>query len=344
MNEKFYRFINTIKQRLAFHILPIVVLFVLNILIFGSLIIFLTERHHNPRINNYFDAIWCALGPLGYSNIYPETAIGRVLCVVELIAGVGLISTLTATIASFFIERFMRGGMGMIDIKWGGHILICGWNEKAPYIISELEREMGEKKQSIVLLADIERKPPDVDVFFVRGDSDRVNDLERANIKEAASVIILADQTVSCEADEMDARTVLTALAIRSMRPEIKIIAEVVDPRNVEHLKRVNIDEIVVSSIIIGNLLARTSLFHGMSGIINEIMTAEYGNQLYKITLPSKYVGNDYNSVLQDLQAEHGVTLIGVERNGEVLTNEPRFKFDKSDSIFVLAKARPNIE
>lgn len=61
-----------------------------------------------PSINTFADALWWAVvttTTVGYGDISPETPIGRILAVVLMLVGIGIIGTLTSSITSFFDKQ-----------------------------------------------------------------------------------------------------------------------------------------------------------------------------------------------------------------------------------------------
>ncbi|TFE01571.1 potassium channel family protein [Jeotgalibacillus salarius] len=76
-------------------IMAIVLLFIIPI----PIIIF------EPSINTFQDALWWAIvttTTVGYGDISPETPIGRLLAVVLMLTGIGIIGALTSSITSYF--------------------------------------------------------------------------------------------------------------------------------------------------------------------------------------------------------------------------------------------------
>ena len=60
------------------------------------------------HIHNFGDAIWWAcvtITSVGYGDISPVTFVGRLIAVGVMIAGIALLGTVTATLASFFLDR-----------------------------------------------------------------------------------------------------------------------------------------------------------------------------------------------------------------------------------------------
>lgn len=67
------------------------------------------ERHAaDTQVHNIADGIWWAfvtITTVGYGDIYPVTALGRVIAAGVMIAGIALLGVVTATLASWIVER-----------------------------------------------------------------------------------------------------------------------------------------------------------------------------------------------------------------------------------------------
>jgi voltage-gated potassium channel len=68
-----------------------------------------TERGApGANIETFGDALWWAwvtITTVGYGDLYPVTAVGRLIAVAVMLGGIALIGVVTATIASWIIER-----------------------------------------------------------------------------------------------------------------------------------------------------------------------------------------------------------------------------------------------
>lgn len=67
---------------------------------------YLVEHETNPLITSPFDALWWGISTLttvGYGDIYPYTAEGRIAASALLLLGVGLFSAVTAIVTSFLL-------------------------------------------------------------------------------------------------------------------------------------------------------------------------------------------------------------------------------------------------
>jgi voltage-gated potassium channel len=74
----------------------------------GSLATLEAEHGHSGKINNFGDALWwsiCTVTTVGYGDESPVTGQGRLIAVLLMIGGIGLVGTVTATLASWIVQR-----------------------------------------------------------------------------------------------------------------------------------------------------------------------------------------------------------------------------------------------
>lgn len=75
----------------------------------GALAALQAERQSpTATIRDFPDAIWWAMTTMttvGYGDTYPTTATGRLVAVLMMIGGIGVLGTVTATVASWMVER-----------------------------------------------------------------------------------------------------------------------------------------------------------------------------------------------------------------------------------------------
>lgn len=96
---------NVSTERIARSVISIVVLVVL-----GSAFLIWRVEHDAPgaNITTFREAIWWAIvttTTVGYGDYTPVTAQGRTIAVAVMIVGVGLIGTVSATTAAWFVNR-----------------------------------------------------------------------------------------------------------------------------------------------------------------------------------------------------------------------------------------------
>lgn len=88
------------------------------VIIFGSLLFFIVERGVNPEVTSYESAIWYTLVSMtttGYGDIVPVTLFGQIIGVLIILAGMGYVSLVTATLAYSFIDIFRKASRKASD-------------------------------------------------------------------------------------------------------------------------------------------------------------------------------------------------------------------------------------
>jgi voltage-gated potassium channel len=74
----------------------------------GAIAIYVVESGSNAAVDSIGDALWWAVvtaTTVGYGDVSPVTAEGRLIAVVLMITGIGVIGVFTATVASLFFEQ-----------------------------------------------------------------------------------------------------------------------------------------------------------------------------------------------------------------------------------------------
>ncbi len=248
--------------------------------------------------------------------------------------GVAIIGTLTGALVALVIDFLLKEGQGLGASGYRDHIVVCGWNQTARDLIDELRGD--EYRARVVVLAQADKNPAGEGVYFVSGDSTDTAALERAGIREAKAALIFP--TVAN--NEADMHSILTIMAIESLAPEVRTVAEVNNPAHVEHFRRARVDEILVTSRLASRLLARSALYPGLTELVTDIVSGGDGSELYRVTLPDDDLGLSIDDVSRHLRADHRATLLAVTRDGRTYTNPPRdFVIEPGDDALVLAES-----
>jgi voltage-gated potassium channel len=259
---------------------------------------------------------------------------GYVISWLLVLFGVAIVASITGALVGFVIDFILKEGQGMGASGYRDHIVVCGWNPTARELVAELDGDDYERK--IVVVHDSDKNPAGHEVYFVSGDVTRAEDLRRAGIEEAMAAVV-------CPADasnEADMRSILTVMAIEAIAPQVRTVVEVNNPAHVEHFRRANADEIMVTSRIASRLLARSSLYPGLAELVTDIVSGGEGSELYRVALPDEFLGMSMDELSARLRADHAATLLAIGRDGQAFVNPPTdFRLREGDDAVVVAES-----
>ena len=246
---------------------------------------------------------------------------GRVVGWLLILFGVAMLGMITGALVAMVIDFLLKEGQGLGSAGHKDHIIVCGWNSTARDLIDELKGD--DYPQKVVVLADLDKNPAGSGVYFVRGDATNAEDLERAGIQDASAALVFPVDG----SDEADMHSILAMMAIESVAPQVRTVAEVNNPKHEPHFLRADVDELLVTSKVASRLLARSALYPGLSGIITDIVSGGEGSELYRITLPDEYIGQSIDTVASAAaQGPQGDAAVGQPRRPRVRQPGHRFR------------------
>jgi voltage-gated potassium channel len=287
-------------------------------------------------IEALFDSFnWGFATVLGQGDAgYVSSLGGRIVSWLLILFGVALLGTVTGALVAIVIDFLLKEGQGMGAAGYRDHVVVCGWNTTARDLIEELRGD--DYKSRIVLVHEADKNPAGDGVYFVKGDPTNTDDLERAGIKDASAALIFPSEPTN----DADMRSILTIMAIESVAPGVRTVAEVNNPRHVEHFRRARVDEVLVTSRLASRLLARSALYPGLTELVTDIVSGGEGSELYRVALPQSYLGLSVDEVSARLRTEHRATLLAISRGTQTIVNPPTdFRLQAGDDGLVVAES-----
>ena len=254
---------------------------------------------------------------VGYGDRYPVTTPGRVIGVVLMFSSIVLVSLFTATVSSIFVARKIQEGKGLESIKFEDHVLLCGWNMRAPRVLETLNE--SDASLQVVLINQMAAEDIDpvlqsysnMEIRFIRGEFTREEVLNRANIRYAATAILLPDRSDPSAVASPDQRTILAAHVIRSINPEMKVFAHVLEEEHVGDLKRAEVDGFVVSDAYSGELLADHVVSPGTPQILDRLLDDHTPPNMRRVAVPERFVGGPSGELFSHFKKERNWILLG---------------------------------
>lgn len=325
----------------------------------GALSLWLVEGE-TEGYSRLGEAFW-NVGLIMFSgvNAAPTSSIGRSLALLLALSGVALAGLFTATVASVLLESLLRRGpMPSTDME--GHLVICNWTPRCLEWIREVHSNIVQEKRPVVIIHDT---PDDIDlpdrnddpafagIYIVKGDPVNEVVLRRAKVAQAYSVVVFSDERLG---EHADGKTILACIAVRSVcrgddRPNL--VAECLEPRFRQHIRKAGADEVISSGELGLRLLARASLYHGMTRVYQELLTVgRDANEMFLVPIPAEMVGRRFVDVAMEYLAnredKRACMLIGIQRGDLMMLNPiggEAGPLREGDELILLSQVVPNL-
>lgn len=316
------------------------------VILVGSAVMLRFEKPKNPEIKTYGDALWMdfvTMTTVGYGDKVPITTGGRVTAILIVLFGLTLLTGFITSRASVSADKAQRRIRGLNqDTRLHDHFVICGWNYRGKYVVERLASAMRKDRVPIVLLAEVDEAPiEDELLFFYYGSPTRESDLRRVNIAGARSVVLLADESSGASISDRDAKTVLAALTARSLNPDVMMTAEVLEPENVQHMKRAGVQEVFDHNLIGGNLLAQSAMRFGVIEFVTALAEREANAKIFLVAVPDELQGKTCDEAAVALERDKSYTLLGVRKPDGFHICEVDLTIDSGDKLMVISEAKP---
>lgn len=303
----------------------------------AAFVFFELEYGKNENVREFSDALWWSmttLSTVGYGDLYPVTPGGRVVAVITMVVGVGVLGTLAATIATAFLEVRERGLFGFGRLRMRNHLLLLGWNDRSALVVDELKRDPRHAGRAIVVLAELERAPLE-GIDFVRGIPSRVDDQTRAGAPLAAGALVFARDPRDARSDH---ETALTALAFRRANPKAILAAELVDHDNREHLDAADCDAIIDGGMLTAEILVRAVRDATVVRLLEHLVRDDDDQNGLRREPAGELVGKTWDAAARAL-LDRGLTGLAIVRGQElVLGPERGFVLEAGDEVYVLGR------
>jgi voltage-gated potassium channel len=192
-----------------------------------------------PTIKDPFEAFYftvVTMFTVGYGDFVPTTTISRLLAMVVVVGGVTAAVAALQSIFDLVVTKDIRRELGLPErrTKMKDHIIICGYGNVGQRIVEQLK---GKSETFLFIESDPQKIADLVDkhIPVIQGDAGDEDVLTRANVKEAKTMILTL----------RDSSNIIVAIMAKMLNPNIFIVSEVEDMRNLTVLKKAGADEVV---------------------------------------------------------------------------------------------------
>lgn len=276
-----------------------------------------------------FDSFYWAITTtttVGYGDISPVTLEGKVVSIIVMLSGIGVLGLFLASAADILIEESLKRRR-FVKSYMENHVIVLGWDKKLETAIKEL---LSEDKQ-VVLVADVEDIPLEhQNLVFIRGDPADDENLKRASVEKAKFALI---------SGKNDTETLLIAIAVENLNSEVKTTCIVSDPKVIQALEKVGVDQVLSTDEFFGLVLSRSVHVPRISILLNEMMSTK-GMDVYQEKI-GELQDKTFIEAVNDLKKNQEAIAVGIVRNGKVLLNPSKEeKLKPDDQLLYVAKRK----
>ncbi len=218
-----------------------------------------------PTVTDPFEAFYFTVTTMftvGFGDIVPTTTLSKVLVMIVVVGGVTAAVAALQSLFDLFVTKDLRRELGLPErrTKMKDHIIICGYGNVGQRIFEQLK----DKKEEFLYIESDPQKVADlVDkrVPVIQGDAGDEDVLIRANVKDAKTLILTLT----------DSANIIATIMAKMLSPNIFIVSEVEDMRNVTVLRKAGADEVVQCH----EMGARTMVSKARKIVIDPVCGAE---------------------------------------------------------------------
>ncbi len=262
-------FLNILKnKRFELYTLGIFLSFLIFI---GSVAIYLFESHaEGGQIKNLFDGLYWSivtLSTVGYGDISPHTVGGRLVAIVLIFSGIGILAFFTSLMVSGFSEEIhhLQEDRTYTEIKqYKDFVIVCGFGRVGLHIAKQLAKD----KLKFVIIDPLEinvLRAKNMKYTVIHADASKNGVLENAGINNGASSVL-------CITDD-DVINVYITLTARNLNRNVHIISRANNVENVKKLYQAGASNVIrpfeIAGMVVAEYVGQPVAFEAILGIIH---------------------------------------------------------------------------
>lgn len=238
----------------------------------GSTAIYLFENPANSaQVGSLFDAFYFSivtLSTVGFGDISAHTTGGRVVTMVMILCGLGILSFLTSILVSAFNDKMheLREHRTYAELKrYDSFVIICGFGRVGQHIA----RQLVNHRQHFVVIdsnEDSALKARHLGYLAIYADASNNEVLRNAGINNRASAVLCTTGN--------DVVNVYITLTSRHLNAGIRIISRANNQENVKKMYQAGANNVIqpfeTAGMVIAEYIGQPVAFEAILGIVRE--------------------------------------------------------------------------
>ncbi|ENN95992.1 TrkA-N domain-containing protein [Methanocaldococcus villosus KIN24-T80] len=275
------------------------------------------------------------ISTVGYGDFVPKTFLGRVVTIIYIFVGVGLVAYTLSNVASFLIEGHFKKIFKMRKMiekikKLKDHYIVCGYGRLGRVVVDEL------KKSNIpYVVIDInedvlkEAVEMDNDLICIVGDATLEETLEKANIRKAKGLISVVGS---------DAENVFITLTAKSLNPNIFVVAKADKSSTLDKLIKAGADRAICPYIVGGMEIAKIAINPEILEFIHSLVANEEDMEVRRLTIKNEAL--DGKTLRESkIREKTGATILAIKKGNKMITSPPpEVKLNVGDVVYAFGK------
>ncbi|MEF8793132.1 potassium channel family protein [Thiohalorhabdus sp.] len=313
-------------------------------LLINALAFWWFDGQQDPGIS-FGDAVWYSLisiTTIGYGDFSATTWPARLATAIAIVfIGLPVFGAFLGLIADRVVAHHEKERQGMLPVDERDHVLILNFPsaKRVQDIASEFRADAAHSQRSIFLVTDRVASNPlsEEAIGFVQGSPIDEDVLQRANIDQAATVIVLAPDYGSAESDSQVAAAVTL---VEALKPEARTVAECLDERHRFLFASANTDAVIFPLRMANNAIVQVSQDPGVGKYLDQVLANSQAESLYSTVVPDgPWAGRTYLDLARYL-LDQNVVMQAVMQGSEVTMNLGAETVQPGDRIIYYSRHR----
>lgn len=264
------------------------------------------------------DALWYSavtLTTVGYGDMYPTTAAGKIIGLCFLVGSVSILGLLVGQIGSIINERRERKRMGYNGTRFNNHIVVVGWDGFARSIITQLlraDREVAVITSSRYDVDLIYQAFGEQSVFVLFAELNDVQQFRLAGV-EQSQVLFLNSGS--------DTDKLITILNLKKHFDGLRYLVTLDNPDLKETFQSAGVTYALARNEIAAKMIASYIFEPDVAAFSNDLISStdsagHYDIHQYLVLPSNPYAGQSYGEAFSDLRSRYNTLLLGLSKPG----------------------------